>query len=38
MNGVALCTGDAAAISSEESFVLTGADAESSEILLFDLA
>jgi len=38
VNGVALETGDAAAVSGEEHLVLTGGDAESSEILLFDLA
>jgi redox-sensitive bicupin YhaK (pirin superfamily) len=38
VNGVALRTGDAAAISGEERLALTGGDAESSEILLFDLA
>ncbi len=38
VNGVALRTGDAAAISGEEQLTLTGGDAEPSEILLFDLA
>jgi redox-sensitive bicupin YhaK (pirin superfamily) len=38
VNGVALHTGDAAAVSGEEQLALTGRDAESSEILLFDLA
>jgi quercetin 2,3-dioxygenase len=38
VNGVALHTGDAAAVSGEERLALTGGDAGSSEILLFDLA
>jgi redox-sensitive bicupin YhaK (pirin superfamily) len=38
VNGVALRTGDAAAISAEKQLSLTGRDLESSEILLFDLA
>ena len=38
VNGVALRAGDAAAISGEEHLALSGGDAESSEILLFDLA
>ena len=38
VNGVALHTGDAAAVSEEEQLTLTGGDTESSEILLFDLA
>jgi len=37
VNGMALRTGDAAAISGEEHLALTGGNAESSEILLFDL-
>jgi len=37
VNGVVLRTGDAAAVSREEHFALTGGDAESSEMLLFDL-
>ena len=37
VNGIALRTGDAAAISGEERLSLTGVNAESSEILLFDL-
>ena len=37
VNGVVLRTGDAAAISGEEHLTLTGGNAESSEILLFDL-
>lgn len=38
VNGVALRTGDAAAVSGEEHLAIGGQDAESSEILLFDLA
>jgi redox-sensitive bicupin YhaK (pirin superfamily) len=38
VNGVALRTGDAAAISGEQHLALTGGDVDSSEILLFDLA
>jgi redox-sensitive bicupin YhaK (pirin superfamily) len=38
VNGVALRTGDAAAVSGEEHLALSGGNAESSEILLFDLA
>jgi redox-sensitive bicupin YhaK (pirin superfamily) len=38
VNGVALSTGDAAAITDENELIVTGGDAESSEILLFDLA
>jgi quercetin 2,3-dioxygenase len=37
VNGVALHTGDAAAVSGEANLALTGGDAGSSEILLFDL-
>ncbi len=37
VNGVALHTGDAAAVSGEERLALTAGDAASSEILLFDL-
>ncbi len=37
VNGVALHTGDAAAVTGEEHLALTGGDAESSEILLFNL-
>jgi quercetin 2,3-dioxygenase len=37
VNGVPLRTGDAAAVNGEEQLSLTGGDAESSEILLFDL-
>ena len=37
VNGVALHTGDAAAVSGEEEVALTGGDTESSEVLLFDL-
>ncbi len=37
VNGMALRTGDAAAISGEEHLSVTGKNAESSEILLFDL-
>ena len=37
VNGVALHTGDAAAVSGEEHLSLTGGNAESSEIMLFDL-
>jgi quercetin 2,3-dioxygenase len=38
VNGAALHTGDAAAITGEEQLALTGGDAKPSEILLFDLA
>jgi redox-sensitive bicupin YhaK (pirin superfamily) len=38
VNGVVLRSGDAAAVSGEEHLALSGGDAESSEILLFDLA
>jgi quercetin 2,3-dioxygenase len=38
VNGVALRTSDAAAISGEQHLALTGGDVDSSEILLFDLA
>jgi quercetin 2,3-dioxygenase len=38
VNGVALRTGDAAAVTGEEHLALTGGDAESSEILVFDMA
>jgi redox-sensitive bicupin YhaK (pirin superfamily) len=38
VNGMTLRTGDAAAVSGEEQLALSGGDAESSEILLFDLA
>jgi redox-sensitive bicupin YhaK (pirin superfamily) len=38
VNGIALRTGDAAAINGEEHLALTGGAADSSEILLFDLA
>jgi quercetin 2,3-dioxygenase len=38
VNGVVLHTGDSAAVSNEEHLTLTGKDADSSEILLFDLA
>lgn len=38
LNGVTLETGDAAAITGEEKLALRGADAGSSEVLLFDLA
>ncbi|MEO8099297.1 MAG: pirin family protein [Acidobacteriota bacterium] len=38
VNGTTLHTGDAAAVSGEESLALTGANAEPSEVLLFDLA
>jgi hypothetical protein len=38
VNGVVLRTGDAASVSGEEHLALSGEDAESSEILLFDLA
>src|SRR5271165_181256 len=37
VNGVALQTGDSAAISDEENLALIGGDVESSEILLFDV-
>jgi hypothetical protein len=37
VNGVALRSGDAAAISDESHLALTGGDAQTSEILLFDL-
>lgn len=38
VNGVALRSGDAAAVTGEKQLTLTGRDAGSSEILLFDLA
>jgi hypothetical protein len=38
LNGITLSTGDAAAVESEKKLVLAGANAEPSEILLFDLA
>jgi len=38
VNGVALHTGDAAAVTGGQDLELSGGDAESSEILLFDLA
>ena len=38
VNGVSLRTGDAAAISAEQDLTLAAGEAESSEILLFDLA
>jgi quercetin 2,3-dioxygenase len=38
VNGISLHTGDAAAVSGEEQFVLIGGEAMSNEILLFDLA
>lgn len=38
LNGSTLKTGDAAAVSEEKTLVLSGANAEPSEILLFDLA
>ncbi len=38
VNGVVLHTGDAAAVSGEEHLTLTGGDAASSEVLLFDVA
>jgi redox-sensitive bicupin YhaK (pirin superfamily) len=38
VNGVKLRTGDAAAVNGEEHLALTGGDAESNEVLLFDLA
>ena len=38
VNGVALYTGDAAAVTAEQRLILRGGDAEPSEILLFDLA
>jgi redox-sensitive bicupin YhaK (pirin superfamily) len=38
VNGIALRTGDAAAVTAEQRLTLTGAAAEPSEILLFDLA
>jgi redox-sensitive bicupin YhaK (pirin superfamily) len=38
VNGVSLETGDAAAVSGEDHLTLTGGDAPSNEILLFDLA
>jgi quercetin 2,3-dioxygenase len=38
VNGVALRSGDAAAVSGEEHLTLAGGDAATSEILLFDLA
>ena len=37
VNGVVLRTGDSAAVTGEQQLALTGGDAESSEILLFDL-
>jgi len=37
VNGIVLRTGDAAAISAEDHLTISGADAESSEILLFDV-
>jgi redox-sensitive bicupin YhaK (pirin superfamily) len=37
VNGTALHTGDAAAVSGEDRVLLTGGEADSSEILLFDL-
>jgi len=37
VNGTALHTGDAAAVSGEDRLLLTGGDADSSEFLLFDL-
>jgi hypothetical protein len=38
LNGTTLSSGDAAAVENEEKVVLTGTNAEPSEILLFDLA
>jgi hypothetical protein len=38
LNGTTLSTGDAAAVESEEKVVVAGANAEPSEILVFDLA
>jgi len=38
LNGIELQAGDAAAVSGEEKLTVTGASAEPSEILLFDLA
>jgi redox-sensitive bicupin YhaK (pirin superfamily) len=38
VNGSALKTGDAAAVSDEKALVLSGSNAEPSEVLLFDLA
>ena len=38
LNGTSLGTGDGAAVTGEKQLMLTGKDAESSEILLFDLA
>lgn len=38
VNGTALKTGDAVAVSAEESLTVTGTDAKPSEVLLFDLA
>ena len=38
LNGSRLKTGDAAAVSEEKTLVLSGANAEPSEVLLFDLA
>ena len=37
INGISLKTGDAAAVSAEETLVLAGADRDPSEILLFDV-
>jgi len=38
LNGISLTTGDGAAVSGEKQVALAGKDADSSEILLFDLA
>jgi hypothetical protein len=38
VNGASLRTGDAAAVNREDKLVLTGANSDPSEILLFDLA
>ncbi|HVG27234.1 MAG TPA: pirin family protein, partial [Acidobacteriaceae bacterium] len=38
VNGTALRTGDAVAVSAEEALTVTGASGEASEVLLFDLA
>ena len=38
VNGTALKTGDAAAVSAEDALTVTGSDAKPSEVLLFDLA
>jgi hypothetical protein len=38
VNGTALQTGDAVAVSAEDALTVTGADAKPSEVLLFDLA